>query len=87
MGENFKIGDFVGYVFGMPGPDITEAVVIAIGDKIKCYNPWFDITFEINPEALWHLTEKELESKVLHYKFGTVGIREKLEEVKQERCA
>ena len=86
MRKTFKIGDFVGFVFGMPGPDITQAVVIEAGNEIKCYDPWFDIEFKTKPKFLWHLTERELECKVSNPKFGTVIIREKLEEVKQERC-
>ena len=78
----FKPGDFVGYIFAWPGPDITQMVVLSVSEKVKCYDPWFELEVEVPPQQLWYLTERELEGSVGHYKLGSVGIRDKLVETR-----
>ena len=86
--QDFKIGDFVGFVFAQPGNDTTQLVVIGVdGDKIKCWDVWFDFEISIAPDRLWILTEREMEGLVLHHKHGRITIKQRLEQVRNQKCA
>ena len=80
--KEFKVGDFVGFIYAQPGNDTTYMVVIEVRKKIKCYDPWFNDEVELDPNKLWHLSEKELAYTISRYKFGTITVGKKLREVK-----
>ena len=80
--KEFKVGDFVGFIYAQPGNDTTYMVVIEVRKKIKCYDPWFNDEVELDPNKLWHLSEEELAYTISRYKFGTITVGKKLREVK-----
>ncbi len=83
---DFKKGDFVGFIFAQPGNDTTHMVVLETGEKMRCWDVWFDFEICIAPERLWHLSERELAGTVGHHKYGSTTVLARLEQVKAERC-
>jgi len=79
---NFKAGDFVGHIVSLPGPDTIQAIVIQVGEKIRCYEPGYDIEFEAEPKSLWHLSEQELMTRFSPYTDHTM--KDKLEIVRKD---
>lgn len=79
--KKYKPGDFVQFVFGGPGPDITWAIVLEdMGDKVKVYEPFFETEVDIkNDNRLCLITKKEtLDGCIGHSRRGDLNIREEL---------
>jgi hypothetical protein len=63
-----KKGDFVGFIFGGPGPDVTYLVVTEVEDNmVTAYDPFFDVTITYPSDQFWLATEKELGIKGSSY--------------------
>ncbi|MFP2504584.1 hypothetical protein [Buttiauxella gaviniae] len=53
-GVEIKVGHVYDFVFGYPGPDITQLVVTGVkpGEKIKCFDPGFNFGLTVHCDQL-----------------------------------
>ena len=57
--ETIKVGDRLNYLFGGPGPDITQIEVLEVdGNIAKCrdLNFDFELQIDITKSKLWPIT-------------------------------
>lgn len=85
-----NVGDGINYVMGMPGPDVTQLVVVAIEDDgtMICRDPGFDIDhIPVKPESRsagprigswWPMQPRDFKMRVHHHKYGSITVEELL---------
>lgn len=58
-----KIGDIVGFVFGIPGPDITYIRLIEVGDQVVTgWDLFFKMEVTVPLGKVWLASNSELKS-------------------------